>query len=247
MQINNNYIISGASSSLGKVLVKKLINNHQRVFAISRSKVDEFEIIQNESFIYRSGINLENFHSNTKLISEVEQFFTGNEIKLIHTAGDLWYHYPFLDVPTEDAMRIMGSHYGSYYSTVQAILPIMIKNGGGRLLTYSCNANNEFLPHMLPFTAAKRAVDALVKCVAHEYAGKGIVSNAIAVSSLKTDKNKEIKPFGDYEHYIDLSDLADLSLEIINSKNHLMNAAIIKCYEYSDKYYYEGVLDRVKR
>lgn len=245
----NNYLITGATSALGKALafsIKQRFNSNCKLFLVSRSHSKELQSLVSENIVYRSGIDLLNIVPNDNLCSEVNDFFSG-DFTLIHSAGDFWLHLPFLEVSTDTARKMMDSHYGTLYNVLQSVLPLMINKGGGKVLTFSCNATEYHFPNMLPFTAAKAAIDATIKCIAHEFANRNIVANSIALSSLKTPHNKESKPFGDYEHYLDLMELSDTVIEIAQLSNNLANGNVISCYKYSDSYYNEGYFHRIKQ
>lgn len=244
----NNYLITGATSALGKALafsIKDRYDSDCKLFLISRSHSEELESLVDSNVVYYSGIDLLDIKSDDKIICDINSFFEGT-FTLIHSAGDFWLHLPFLSVSTDEARNMMDSHYGTLYNVLQNFLPLMIKKGGGKVLAFSCNATSYHFPNMLPFTAAKAAIDATIKCIAHEYANRNIVANSIALSSLKTTHNKDSKPFGDYEHYLDLKELSDTVIEIAELSNNLANGNVISCYKYSDSYYNEGYFQRIK-
>lgn len=242
-----NYLITGATSALGKAIavsLKELFRDEVKLFLVSRSHNQELQDLVDSNIVYRSGIDL--LEMDSSLIEEINSFFDGN-ITLIHSAGDFWFHVPFLEFTTRNSKSMMDSHYGTLYNVLQNILPLMISKGGGKILTFGCNATDYHFPNMLPFTAAKAAVDATIKCIAHEYANRNIVANSIALSSLKTPQNKDSKPYGDFDHYLDLKELSSTVIEIAELSNNLANGNVINCYKYSDSYYNEGYFHRIKQ
>ena len=250
MENTKNYLITGATSALGRALVENLINKFEtglKLFIVSRSHNDELENVSNgKNIVYRSGIDLLELSQNSSVVAEIDLFFD-EPFKLVHSAGDFWLHLPFLEFDTTKARKMMDSHYGTLYNVLQCVLPVMISKGGGKVLTFSCNATDYHFPNMLPFTAAKAAVDAAIKCTAHEFADRGIVANSLALSSLKTPQNKHSKPFGDFDHYLDLHELSQTVIEIAEFSNNLANGNVINCYKYSDSYYNEGYFQRIKQ
>lgn len=245
--MTNNYLITGATSALGKALaafIKNKYGKECKLFLVSRTHNNELESLVDDNVVYHSGIDLLDIKPTDKVIQEIDKFFDNN-FTLIHSAGDFWLHLSFLEFETIKARNMMDSHYGTLYNVLQNVLPMMIKKGGGKILTFGCNATDYHFPNMLPFTAAKAAVDATIKCIAHEYANKNIVANSIALSSLKTSQNKESKPFGDFEHYLDLQELSQTVIEIAELTNNLANGNVINCYKYSDSYYNEGYFHRI--
>ena len=247
--MNRNFLITGATSTLGIALaarIKQRFSSNCKLFIVSRSRNDKLEQLVDTNTIYRYGIDLLELKEGDDILEEINTFFDSS-FTVVHSAGDFWLHLPFLEFSTGEAKSMMDSHYGTLYNVLQHILPMMIKKGGGKIMTFSCNATEYHFPNMLPFTAAKAAVDATIKCIAHEHACNNIVANSIALSSLKTPQNKESKPHGDYEHYLNLDDVSDTVIEIAQLSNHLANGNIINCYEYSKSYYNEGYLQRIEQ
>lgn len=245
--MNKNYLIAGATSALGKALaafIKTKYGKECKLFLVSRTHNSELEALVADNVVYHSGIDLLEIKLTDNIIQEIDNFFD-KSFTLIHSAGDFWLHLPFLEFETSKARDLMDSHYGTLYNVIQNVLPILIKKGGGKILTFGCNATDYHFPNMLPFTAAKAAVDATIKCIAHEYANKNIVANSIALSSLKTPQNKDSKPFGDFVHYLDLQELSQTVIEIAELTNNLANGNVINCYKYSDSYYNEGYFHRI--
>lgn len=245
----NNYVITGATSSTGQALAKMIAeDDRNKLVLISRSHSLELEELskKRDTIKYFSGIDLLlNFEKQKGILDFIDDYFD-SPFSLIHLAGNFWYHDNFLDVNTETAINMMNSHYGTLYSVCQSIIPIMKNKKGGKILTLSCNATDFHFPNMLPFTAAKAAVEAAVKCIAHEHAKDKIMANAIAISSLKTEANKKSKPYGDYEHYIALEKLSEVIIDFLQF-NNLVNGSIINCFEYSKSYYDDGYFLRIKQ
>lgn len=243
-----NLLITGATSSLGRNLAKYIVSNEpeHKLFLISRSHDKELQKLRTKNVKYVSGIDLLEFNYKSNLVEEVNSFFQSS-FNIIHSAGDFWLHLPFLEFDTNSAIKMMNSHYGTFYNVLQVFLPHLIQHNGGHILTFSCNATDFHFPNMLPFTAAKAAIDATVKCIANEHSKDGIVINSIALSSLQTEQNKDSKPNGDFKNYLDLNELSIKVLEIINMKGAYLNGNIIKCFNYSDTYFNEGYFQRIKK
>lgn len=249
MNIKKNYLITGATSALGTAIAFSLIEKFRdecNLLLVSRSHSKELELLENSNVIYLSGVDLLGDNINDQILPSAKKLFEGS-FNLIHSAGDFWFHNSFFEINTSEAQKMMDSHYGTLYNVLQNILPLMIKNGGGKVLTFSCNASEYNFPNMLPFTAAKTAVDATIKCIAHEFANKNIVANSIALSSLKTPHNKDSKPNGDFDNYLDLRELSYNVIEIAELSNGLVNGNVIHCYKHSDSYYNEGYFQRIKQ
>ncbi len=67
----------------------------------------------------------------------------------------------------------------------KAVLPAMKARGWGRIVNFSSVEGIRSMPHAVPYTAFKGAIDSLTKSLAVEVAGAGVRVNAIAVDKTK--------------------------------------------------------------
>jgi 2-hydroxycyclohexanecarboxyl-CoA dehydrogenase len=67
----------------------------------------------------------------------------------------------------------------------KAVLPDMKARGWGRIVNFSSVEGIRSMPHAVPYTAFKGAIDSLTKSLGVEVAGAGIRVNAIAVDKTK--------------------------------------------------------------
>jgi len=79
-------------------------------------------------------------------------------------------------------VNFMGSYYTSKY-----ILPLMMRQGYGRVLHIASIAGKEGNAGMLAYSASKAAVIAMTKVQGKEYAETGITVNALAPAVIRTD------------------------------------------------------------
>lgn len=246
--ITNNFLITGASSSIGSDLVTYLSGQEfeSKLILTSRRAVPGLEQIASSSLDVKYITDMDLLEQgNSKIIAqECKSFFSG-KFCVIHSVGNFWDHVPFTKIDTKSAQEMMNSHYLTFYGLMQEVIPVLVDKGGGSVLAFSCNSVQHNYPYMIPFTAAKAAVEALVKCLAHEYAKKGISANALALSSVQTERVKESKPSGDFEHYIPKSELSKTIFETVRL-NQMVNGNILSCYIYSDSFYNQGYFQRIR-
>ena len=125
-----------------------------------------------------------------RLLAFVQQYF-GGPFAVAHCVGDFWEHLPVSMCSLELARRMITSHYLTLYGVLHRLLPYMADVGGGRILALSCTSTNFSYPDMAAFTSAKAALEMLIKCVANEWAPRGITANAIALNG-RHDQSSEI-------------------------------------------------------
>lgn len=81
--------------------------------------------------------------------------------------------------------KLMNTNLKSMFLTCRAILPQMLKQNSGVILNVSSVAAVHYLS-MFIYTVSKAGVNALTRCIAVEYADKGIRANAIMPGIIDT-------------------------------------------------------------
>lgn len=76
--------------------------------------------------------------------------------------------------------------YGTFFCS-QAVMPVMRRGGGGRIVNISMTLHYRGWPMMAHATAAKAGIDALTRTLAVEWAPHGIRVNAIAPGPVPTE------------------------------------------------------------
>jgi peroxisomal 2,4-dienoyl-CoA reductase len=76
--------------------------------------------------------------------------------------------------------------FGTFFCS-QAVLPVMKKQGGGRIVSISMTLHYRGWPLMAHATAAKAGIDALTRTLALEWASYGVRMNAIAPGPIPTE------------------------------------------------------------
>jgi NAD(P)-dependent dehydrogenase (short-subunit alcohol dehydrogenase family) len=162
----------------------------------------------------------------------------------LHCAGDFWAHRTIEQTELEDAKRMFSSHFVSLYATAKAIIPVMKRVGGGRLVAFSCNSVRHNYPDMAAFTPAKAAVESFVRCLANECLEYGILANCLALPTIATDKVIASKPEEYHPFYATASQLVDAVVECFSGMSPLVTGNSIGIVKYSPYYYREGYYHR---
>lgn len=105
---------------------------------------------------------------------------------LINNAG-LGDSVPFLQMPEDEWDKILNVNLKGYFLTTQAVGKYMFKAKSGRVINISSAMGEYPLPYLTHYAASKGAINAMTKCLAQEWANRGITVNAIAPSYFETD------------------------------------------------------------
>jgi NAD(P)-dependent dehydrogenase (short-subunit alcohol dehydrogenase family) len=110
-----------------------------------------------------------------------------------------------LEVSEADWDRLMTVNVKSMYLTCRAVIPHMLKQGGGSIINNSSTAGIRFTYANVAYSASKGAVKQLSQNIGVQYAAKGIRCNAVLPGYIATpritDRLKRSNP-DDYEEKI---------------------------------------------
>lgn len=192
-------IISGASSGIGKGIVKSLINDHCcNVIGIARNE-DKMKALVEELGDKASYFSYKLFDVSERakweeFVKELEEKNVCPDI-LINNAGilpkfDKFGHYSIEYI--EKAMNI--NFYASVYS-IHAMLPLLLKSENAAVINVASSAALCSLAGTSVYSASKAALKSLTDAIREEYRGKlyvGLVCPGFTKTNIFRDQ-KETK------------------------------------------------------
>lgn len=106
---------------------------------------------------------------------------------LVNNAGYLGSMQPFETHETRQWHRIIAVNLLGTMHVLQAMLPHMLRWGGGRIINMGSMAGKEGLAGLAAYSAASGGVVALTKAIGRELIGRNIYVNCVAPSPFDTD------------------------------------------------------------
>lgn len=104
---------------------------------------------------------------------------------LVNNAGANVFYEP-LGMPEEAWKRCMDLDLEAAWTCSRAVLPAMLRQGGGAIVNIASAHAFKIIPHCFPYPVAKHALIGLTRALAIEYAARGIRVNAIAPGYIDT-------------------------------------------------------------
>jgi NAD(P)-dependent dehydrogenase (short-subunit alcohol dehydrogenase family) len=196
-------LISGGSRGLGLVLARQICGEGGWVVILAR---DSDELRRAESDLSARGgqvLTLTcDLHDRTQIQSavqeELERF--GKIDVLINNAGVIEVG-PFDYMVHEDFERCMGIHFWAPLELILRVIPIMRRQGGGRIVNISSIGGKIGVPHLAAYCASKFALTGLSDSLRAELARDNIFVTTVTPGLMRTGShvNAKFKGQGDAE------------------------------------------------
>ncbi|HEX8748073.1 MAG TPA: SDR family oxidoreductase [Pyrinomonadaceae bacterium] len=254
---SRNIVILGISSDIGAALARMAAANKDcKLLLVSRKPEAEMRkllgknglgsLLDNARSRFLFDVDLTKEDSLRKLRQTALSYFK-EPFSVIHSVGDFWYHKRLIDMKFSEIRMMMESHILTFAGAAHALVPVLIKKGGGRLVAFSCNSVLYNYPDMAPFTSSKAAIETFIKCLAHEYAEYGIAATALALPTILTEKVIKGKEIQGRESYVTPEELSDMLLNQVLTLPLTVNGNIIEVYKYNPTFYHSGYFQRNPR
>ena len=104
---------------------------------------------------------------------------------LVANAGINVFHEP-LATSDEEWRRCFAVDLDGVWHSCRAVLPTMLSQGTGSIVTIASCHSFVIIPHTFPYPVAKHGLLGLVRALGIEYAAKGVRVNAIAPGYIET-------------------------------------------------------------
>lgn len=135
------------------------------------------------------------FENVQEAVDETVGHFGGVDI-LINNAGLIEPIARLADSEPDDWGAVIDVNLKGVYHGMRAVLPDMLKRGGGTVLTISSGAAHGALEGWSHYCASKAAVHMMTKALHKEEAGHGIRAIGLSPGTVATAMQREIKASG---------------------------------------------------
>lgn len=197
---NSWALILGGSSGLGLASAKKLAEKGLHICIVHRtrrSKLADFEADLDQ--IRKSGVEVEEFNAdalNPDTINKVLDFFESESARLqllLHSIAKGNLKPIYTDKPSEatlsdkDFMLTAEAMAVSLYSWASAFANANRFNIHGKIIAFTSEGSSKPLPNYAAVSAAKAALEAIIRSLAFELAPLQITANCIQAGVTNTE------------------------------------------------------------
>ncbi|MGR3809015.1 SDR family NAD(P)-dependent oxidoreductase [Jiulongibacter sp. NS-SX5] len=228
-------LITGASSGIGKATAIALAEKNFKLVLCGRRE-EKLKELQ-DSLKVESTILVFDVRDQTavqKAIESLPSEFSKIDV-LVNNAGNAHGFGSFAEGEPSDWDAMMGSNVTGLMYVTKAILPQMIKNGGGHVVNLSSVAGKQTYANGTVYCATKKAVEAISEGIRLDHTKDGIKVTNIAPGAVETefsevrfkgDKERAKQVYAGFEPLL-AEDIADAIAYAVSVPDHVTIADMI--------------------
>jgi 3-oxoacyl-[acyl-carrier protein] reductase len=188
-------LVTGAGTGIGAACARRLATEGFRVGIHYRSSeekakklADELAATAGGAFLVKA--DLMDPASLDAMVAELKDA-AGRIDVLVNNAG-YNVNAPMLSMNLEQYDAVASVARGTWYLTKLVLRRFMLRKGTGRIINISSVVGHTGNAGQIPYTMVKAGLDAFVKSLAQELAGREILVNAVAPGFIDTEMTEEL-------------------------------------------------------
>ena len=174
------FIVTGASSGMGKSCSELLLENDAVVVGIDRND----SAIEHDRYSHCKADVIDE-EQIQKCISEVDSQY-GHIDGLVNAAGIFGNNKPFYELTSEEWNKVISVNTTGTFIVSKVAAPVMIREKHGKIVNISCIRSTIFKNNMADYAASKGAVASMTSAMALDLAPYNIQVNSVAPGFIYT-------------------------------------------------------------
>lgn len=224
-------VVTGADGALGRVVVRAFLDAGARVAAVDlreeslRAAGANLPADQLAMF----AADLADDASVARMIAGAAERF-GRVDVLANVAGGFAMGKRVHEAAPADWDAMLDMNAKSVFLACRAVIPLMLRQGGGRIVNVGARAAFEAKGRMAPYIVSKMAVVRLTEVLAREYREDNINVNCVLPGTLDTPRNRADMPQADFSKWVPPGALADVILFLASDAARAVHGAAVPVY-----------------
>ena len=229
-------LVTGAAGSLGRIVVKRLLEAGAAVAAAHRDETKFRELLD---FVGGgAGDSLTGFKADVTSEAEVREMVEGILDRhgridaLLNLVGAYRGGADIAATGEDDWDFLMRTNLKSAFLCSRAVLPAMTKAGAGRIICVAARpaVENKGRAKSGAYAVSKAGVVVLTQTIAEETRRSGITANCIVPGTIDTPKNRTEIAGGDPSKWAGPEAIAEVLLFLVSDESSVMSGAVIPVY-----------------
>ncbi|MDC7675931.1 SDR family oxidoreductase [Asticcacaulis machinosus] len=191
---NKTALITAAGQGIGRATVEAYVREGAHVIAADINDASLAELAAIDGVTARK-LDV----TDAEAIKAIAAEFPN--INVLYNCAGFVHAGTILDCDEDDWAFSNSLNVTAQYRLIRAVLPNMIKNGGGSIINMSSIASSiKGIPNRFAYCATKAAVIGLTKAVAADFVAQGIRCNAICPGTVETPSLlQRLRDTGDFD------------------------------------------------
>lgn len=149
---------------------------------------------------------------------------------LVNLVGGYAFGPPVVEAEWFDFQRMFDLNLLPAFNMCQAVLPLMLQKGRGKIVTVGARAGLEGSANHAAYSAAKAAVIRFTESLSAEVKHRNINVNCVLPSIIDTTPNRRDMPDADFTHWVAPADLAEVIVFLASDAARAIHGAAIPVY-----------------
>ena len=149
---------------------------------------------------------------------------------LVNTVGGYVGGIMLWELEPADFERMLSLNLRSGYVLSRAIVPVMLKQGTGRIVNIAAKAAFDHGAGAAAYAASKAAAVAMIDSLAADLKGSGVRVNTILPSIIDTEANRRAMPDANFTHWPKPEDIARVILFLCSEEAEVVHGAAVPVY-----------------
>ncbi|MDQ2746731.1 MAG: SDR family oxidoreductase [Acidobacteriota bacterium] len=181
-------VITGGSRGLGLVLARQFADAGAKLAICARDADElnraEISLEKRQAEVFAKTCDVRNQDDVNEFINSVINHF-GRVDVLVNNAGVIQVA-PLENQTAKDFEEAMSVHFWGAFHTMQAVVPLMKKQGAGRIVNIASIGGKVAIPHLAPYCASKFALVGLSDAMRHELRKDNIFVTTVCPGLMRT-------------------------------------------------------------
>ena len=222
-------VVTGGGRGIGKGIAGKLATAGADVIVgdidMAQAQLTADELSRKNKKVMAAQIDVSREESVAELITRALDEF-GNVDILINNAG-IMFRTRLMDISVDEWERILRVNLTGPFLCTKAVIPMMKKNGFGRIVNISSSAGRSVSTlGGVHYTASKAGLLGLTRAVAKEVAPFGITVNAVCPGLIDTQMARETTTQEELENFLD-----SFPIKRLGSSEEIGDLVVFLCSE----------------
>jgi len=149
---------------------------------------------------------------------------------LLHLVGGWTGGKTLLEAGADQLTFMLNQHIWTSFNVIQAFVPLLVKNGWGRIVMISSPFASRPVAKGGPYAIGKAGQEALLLALSQELKGTGVTANLLQAKTIDTKREKVSTPSAENSSWTTPEELTASILYLLSDEATTVNGAKIPLY-----------------